>query len=328
MAIITTADFSALTDDLQSIFNEAAQSSIADMVGNKVFKVMDTDRRTFDHLLLDGLDVIKSVAQGSDLPSVSSLQGDTVTYTQNRYGGIVSVTKDMRIFDLHDQIESIVRSAADDAFHKIDQSMADVLGNGFSSSNYTDVYGDSVASTAPDGVALFSASHTNNQNSDTFRNLIRYPVGTNNPALSREAAVQAVVDGMNHLDAVGVNRPVKLDTLLVAPANWDLGMRIIESDRISGSAENDTNLALKGRLKLMVWEKLQTRTGGTDTSAYWYMFDSKKVGESLKALFRERPSLDAPEQVYKNKNWDWSLDYYYALGRGLPAFVFGSQGTS
>ena len=325
---ITTTDFAALTDDLQSVFNEAASTAIAEMVGNQVFKVKDTNRRTHDHLILHGLDVVQAVAQGADLPTASSVQGDSATYTQQRYGGIVSVTKDMRIFDLHDQIESIVRSATDDAFHKIDQSMADVLTNGFSSSNYTDVYGQSVAATGPDALALFSASHTNNLNSTTFRNLMRYPVGTDNPILSREAVVQAVIDGMNYVDPVSKNRPVKLDTLLVAPANWDNAIRIVESDKISGSAENDTNVSIKNHLKIKVWEKLTTRTGGTDTSAYWFMFDSKKVGESLMALFRERPSLDAPEQVYKNKNWDYSIDFYYALGRGYMSYVRGSTGAN
>lgn len=324
---ITTADFSSLTDDLQSIFNESAESAIADMVGNQIFEVKDTDRRTFDHLILDGLDVIQAVAQGSDLPVASSVQGDSATYTQSRYGGLVSVTKDMRLFDLYDAIEGIVRSAADDAFHKVDQSMADLLTNGFSASNYTDVYGQSVAATGPDGLALFSASHSNNINANVFRNLIRYN-GSNSPILSREAVVSAIVDAMNHLDAVNKNRPVKLDTLIVAPANWDLAMRIVESDKVSGSAENDTNMTLRGRIKVLSWEKLTTRSGGTDTSAYWFMADSKKVGESLKALFRERPSLDPPEQVYKNKNWDYSVDYYYALGRGLPAYTWGSLGTS
>lgn len=324
---ILTSDFAALTDDLQEAYNEASKEVLAEAVGMKIFKVQDTNRRTYDYLTVHGLDVIQLVAQGSDLPATTAVQGDTATWTQSRYGGLVSVTKDMRMFDLYDQIMAIVRSAADDAFHKIDQSLADVLGNGFSTSNYTDVYGASVASTPPDAVALFSASHSNNLNSNTFRNLIRYS-GSNNPVLSREAVVSALVDGMNHVDAQSINRPVKLDTLLVAPANWDLAMRIVNSDQISGSAENDTNLQLKGRLEVKVWEKLTTRTGGTDTSAYWYMYDKKKVGESLKALFAERPSLDAPEQVYKNKNWDYSVDFYYAIGRGFPAFVWGSQGTA
>ena len=85
---------------------------------------------------------------------------------------------------------------------------------------------------------------------------------------------------------------------------------------------------LKGKITVKTWEKLETRTDGTDTSAYWFMADSKKVKETLQALFRERPSLDAPEQVYKNKNWDWSLDFYYTLGRGFSPYLRGSNATA
>jgi len=325
MAILTT-DFNALTDDLQSIFNEVAKTKTAELTGNKIFDVKDTDRKTYDHLILHGLDVVRRVAEGADLPSTTIVQGDTITYTQNRYGGIVSVTKDMRKFDLYDQIESIVKSAADDAFYKIDQSMADVLLHGFSASNYIDVYNASVSAVGPDGLALFSASHSNNINSDVFRNLIYY--STVNPALSREAVADTIKRAMIHKDPTGHSRPVKLDTLLVPPSLEDAALRIVNTEKMPGGFENDTNEYLKGKLKIQVWEKLETRSDGTDTSAYWFMYDSSKVKETLKALFAERPSLDAPEQVYKNKNWDYSIDYYYTLGRGYMPYVWGSNGTA
>jgi hypothetical protein len=72
---ITTADFSSLTDDLQEVFNEAASVGIAESVGMTVFEVKETNRRTYDYLVVHGLDVIKSVAQGADLPVASTDQG-------------------------------------------------------------------------------------------------------------------------------------------------------------------------------------------------------------------------------------------------------------
>src|SRR3990167_4001907 len=69
----------------------------------------------------------------------------------------ISVTKDMRMFDRYDQMTEAVSSGVDEAFHLVDQSMADVLTNGFSGTTYTDVFGDTVANTAVDGVVLFSA---------------------------------------------------------------------------------------------------------------------------------------------------------------------------
>jgi len=318
---ITVKDFPALTDDLQSIFNEVAKTKVAEMKGNKVFNVFDTNRRTFDHLILHGVDGIQEVTPGQDLPKITTEEGDSITWTQRYFGAIASITKEMRKFDLHNQMDSIVRSLSTDAFDKIDQSLADVLLYGWDTS-YTDVYGKSVASVGPDALALFSASHSNNINSNVFSNEI-----TSNPVLSRAAIVTAITQGRTHKDPTGHIRPVNLDTLVVAPSNEDLAERILYSELIPGSANNDRN-TLKGKVKnLIVWERLEARSDDTDTSAYWFMYDSSQAKETLQALFAERPSLDAPDQVYVNKNWEYSCDFFYTLGLGYAAYVFGSDGT-
>lgn len=323
--MITTKDFHALTDDLQSIFNEAAKNKVANMKGNEIFNVFDTDRLTYDHQILHGVSGIKKVAEGEDLPKISSKEGDSITWTQEYYGAIFSVTKKMRKFDLYNQIKKLPKTLVEDAFDKIDQSFADVLLYGFSASNYVDVYGESVPAVGPDGLALFSASHTNNINSNTFSNIITSD--TVNPLLSRDAIVAARVQAATHKDPNGIKRPINLDTLVVAPSNEDLAERILYSELVPGSANNDRN-TLKGKVKkLIVWERLEERSDGTDTSAYWFMFDSTKVDESLQALFAERPTLDAPDEVYSNKNWDYSCDFFYAIGRGYPAYIFGSNAT-
>lgn len=323
--MITTKDFEALTEDLQSIFNEAAKNKVANMKGNEIFNVFDTDRLTYDHQILHGVSGIKKVAEGEDLPKISSKEGDSITWTQEYYGAIFSVTKKMRKFDLYNQIKKLPKTLVEDAFDKIDQSFADVLLYGFSASNYVDVYGESVPAVGPDGLALFSASHTNNINSNTFSNIITSD--TVNPLLSRDAIVAARVQAATHKDPNGIKRPINLDTLVVAPSNEDLAERILYSELVPGSANNDRN-TLKGKVKkLIVWERLEERSDGTDTSAYWFMFDSTKVDESLQALFAERPTLDAPDEVYSNKNWDYSCDFFYAIGRGYPAYIFGSNAT-
>jgi hypothetical protein len=325
--MITRADFNSLTDYLNEIYNEAAQEAIDVMGSKELFDISDTQFRTYDYQLIHGLSGIRKVSEGSDLPEIAGLEGDSATWTQVHYGGLVSITDEMRRFDRYDQMEEIVRSVSEDAFHKVDQSLADVLIHGFSASNYVDVYSETVSATCPDGVALFSASHTNNATSANMRNLIRYPVGTNNPPLSREAVVQARVDAINHLDVNGLNRPINLDLLIVPPANYDLALRIVGSDKVSGSFENDIN-PLMGNVRVMQWSKLTTAADTTDGSAFWYMADSRRVKRSLKALFAKRPALDAPEEVYENKKWEYSLHFYYAIGRAWPAFIWGSNGTS
>lgn len=325
---LTVNDYPALTDDLQEVFNEVAASSIAEMpFMTGIFDVTDLPRRTYDMTIVHGLNGIERVAGGQELPTVSGNEGDSITYTQSYYGAKVSVTKEMRLFDLYDEMTGQVRSITDDAFQKIEQSFADMLGNGNSASNYTDVYGESVSAVGPDGLALFSTAHTNNINSNTYRNQIKDSSDTENPALSRDAIVQARSDAMVYQDPSGVIRPTRLDTLIVAPSNEDLAERILFSTQLSGSANNDIN-PLKGKVSnLVVSAHLETRTGGTDTSAYWYMADGRKVNNSLKARFGQRPELGAAEDVTETRNWLYPIDYFYLRGIGYQQYIWGSDAS-
>jgi len=320
--MITVKDFPALTDDLQSIFNEVAKTKVAEMKGNKIFNVFDTKRRTFDSLILHGLAGIQEVTPGQDLPRVGGVEGDSASWTQRYFGAIVPITKEMRMFDLYNQIESITRSIVVDSFDKVDQSFADALLYGTASS-YTDVYGKTVSAVCPDGDPLFDATHTSPVDSSySFSNIL-----TSNPVLSRDAINEARRVGMTFKDPNGINRPINFDTLIVAPSNEDLAEQLIYSPDRPDTANRAIN-PLRGKIKnLIVWERLEERSDGTDTSAYWFMADSSKIGETLQALFAERPSLDAPEQVYSNKNWEYSLDYFYTIGLGWPAFIVGSTGA-
>jgi len=242
---ISTNDFASLTDDLQEIFNETAANKIAELKGFKLFDVSDTERRTYDYLVLHGLSGIKKIAQGADLERITSEEGDTSTWTQARYGAIASITKDMRKFDLYDQITSVVESLTEEAFDLIDQDLADTLTYGWSTS-HDDVYGQTQTSTAPDGLSFFSTAHTNNTTSTTFSNVI-----TSNPALSRSAIVTARAQGKTYSDPNGLIRPINLDTLIVSPTNEDLAKRIAFSEGMSGVADNDIN-PLKGQIKQVI----------------------------------------------------------------------------
>ncbi len=323
---ITTQDFEALTDDLQSIFNEVARRKVAENVGFKVYDVKDTSRLSSTHQVLHGMAGIRKVTEGEDLPKVHARQGDSITWTQEYFGGIASVTKKMRIFDLYGDIKTVVKSISDDAFDKVDQSLSDKLAGGFESS-YQDPYGETRTSATPDGLRLFHASHTNPITNGTFSNVITKD-GTEHPQLSREAIRQAQVHAKTHKDPNNIMRPIHLDTLLVAPEKVDLAERIVKSQYLPGSANNDIN-PLYGKVEILEWPRLSSNSEGTDTSEYWYLLDSRAVKEeTLKCLFAEKPSLDAPDVVYSNKNWDYSLDFLYTIGCGYPAYIYGSKGTA
>lgn len=324
---ITTSDFLSLTRYLDDVFNEAKDRKIDEVTGNKLFKVSDTGRRQFIHQIIHGLGGVQEVSQGQQYPLVNSEEGDQITWTQRQFAARFAVTKQMRMFDLYDDINALARTMTEDAFDKIDQSYADILGFGWSTS-HTDVYGGTFSGVGPDGLALFSSVHSNDTTSRTYSNLIVNSASTADPVLARDPIIKTRAVAMVYKDPEGHVRPTMLDTIVVTPTLEDAVERILYSNQLSGSANNDIN-PLKGKItKLIVYPRLTTLTGGTDASAYWFMADSRKVGEALQSKFSQRPQLMGPDQVFNNKDWEWTLDYLYTNGIGFQQYIWGSRGTA
>lgn len=327
--MITTADFTTLTQKLNEWFNEAASLAVAEWIGSEIFDVGETNWQTYNGLILNGAAKFDRAAEGGQLPSGTIAEGDGMSITQKRYGGRVGISKDMRMFDRYDQIEEVVKDMAQFAFDRIDQSQADVLLNGFTGTSYTDIYASTQSNLAADGVVLFSASHTNNQNASTARNLIRNAAGTANPGLDRASVVKARADAKTNRDPNNANRPVNLDRLIVSATNEDLAERTVYSSGVVGTPNVDLN-PLKGKINnIMVWSRCDTRgSDASDTSAYWFLADSRFTKKTLKSPFAQRPQMDPPAMVEDSKNWEYTIDSYYTMGVLWPFGVWGSTGAN
>ena len=327
--MIATSNFSGLTTKLNEWFNEAASLAVESWIGQQVFDVIETNWQVYNALILNGAAKFDRVAEGGQLPAGNVSEGDSASFTQKRYGGRIVVTKDMRMFDRYDQIEEIVKDNAQYAFDRIDQMMADLILNGFTGSSYTDVLGGTQSNLTADGVVLFSASHTNNQNSSVEGNLITNAAGTANPALDRASIIKARADGRTNRDPNGANRPVTLDRLIVSASNEDLAERTVYSSGIVGTPNVDLN-PLKGKVNnILTWSRLDTRgSDSADTSAYWFMADSRLAKKTLKAIFAQKPAMYAPTQVDDSKNWEYTIDAYFTLGLLWPFGIYGSTGAN
>lgn len=325
--MITTSNFTGLTTKLNEWFNEAGSLAVEDWIGQKFFDVGETNWQVYNGLILNGAAKFSRVAEGGQLPAGTIAQGDTASYTQRRLGGRFSITKDMRMFDRYDQIEEVVKDNINFAFDQIDQSQADLLLNSFSSTSYTDIYGDAQSNVSADGVVGFSASHTNNQNSDNASNVITDSSSTTNPSLSRDAIVTARKDARTYKDPNGANRPIVLDTLIVPATLEDLAERTVYSSGVQGTPNVDLN-PLKGKVSnIQTWSRLDTSGQGTDTSAYWFMAASKFAKKSLKSPFAQRPMMYAPTEINDSKDWEYTIDSYYTMGWLWPFGVFGTTGA-
>jgi len=326
--MITTTDFPTLTQKLNEWFNEAASLAVEGWVGQELFDVGETNWQVYNGLILNGAAKFDRVAEGAQLPVGTIGEGDSMSITQKRYGGRISISKDMRMFDRYDQIQEVTQENAQFAFDRVDQSQADLILNGFTGSSYTDVYGYSQSNLTADAVVLFSASHTNNQNANTARNLIRNAAGTANPALDRAAIVTARKDARINRDPNSANRPVTLDRLIVSATNEDLAERTVYSSGVVGTPNVDLN-PLKGKISnILVWSRCDLRSDSTDTSAYWFLADSRFSKKTLKSPFAQKPMMAAPNQVHDSLNWEYPIDAYYTLGALWPFGVWGSTGVN
>lgn len=326
--MITTTDFPTLTQKLNEWFNEAASLAVEGWVGQELYDVGETNWQVYNGLILNGAAKFDRVAEGAQLPVGSIGEGDSMSITQKRYGGRISISKDMRMFDRYDQIKEVAMDNTQFAFDRIDQSQADLILNGFTGSSYTDVYGYTQSNLTADAVVLFSASHTNNQNANTARNLIRNAVGTANPALDRAAIITARKDAKINRDPNSANRPIELDRLIVSATNEDLAQRTVYSSGVVGTPNVDLN-PLKGKISnILMWSRCDTRGDGTDTSAYWFLGSSRYSKKTLKSPFAQRPTMSAPTQVHDSLNWEYPLDAYYTLGALWPFGMFGATGVN
>jgi len=329
-----TVDYDALYDNtIKGTFLENAKDRVENDVGMKLFDVKDSKRKTITKQMVHGQVGIKFVPQGSDLPNSEGQEGDSISWSQEYYGVQVVVTKHMRVFMMESsddgdsdvtEVTELVDTITDEGFDLIDQSYADVLLYG-QDSTYTDVYGRLQTATTPDGQPLFSAAHT--QLDETFSNLCIDNNGTTNATLSRESVIATRNAALKYKDANGLLRPIVLDELIVGPDLADLADRIINSDKIQGSANNDKNktTALSG-IKLIIWNRLAADSAGTDKGTYWFMANSKKRRHTLKSYFAQKPMIDKAKEGVTNTNWYYPFDFFYVIGRFVPQYMRGSTG--
>lgn len=328
--MLIVPNYQALTEELQKIFDEAARNRIAKQVGMEVFGVTSTDLLDYKYQLLHGVDGVVLVAEGADYPTTSAKQGDSITFTQQTYGRTIVVTKKIRKFwrTTNGNVARQVKTTTETTFDRIDQSMADRLLNGYSTT-YTDVFDEVVSNVCPDGLALFSAVHSNSANATTFSNIITEGAVTN-PVLSRAAIVETIARGRKFQRPINEGKnilaPVELDTLLVGPDLFDEATRFVESAKLPSSADNDTNKSI-AHIKVKLWNRLAATGQGVSGSLFWFMYDSNMVGETLMALFSQKPQFYAPEEQNRSKNWDYTIDTYYVLGNGWPAYIYASDGS-
>ncbi len=308
-----------LNGQISKIFNENARDRAMNDVGlNQVFKtVIDTNyANVFTQIATIG--GTRRVAEGQDFPKSNSTPGYSNTALQKHYANSFEVTKDHRMFIANkwSEVKALPKNLVNDAYDKIDQSLAEVLNNGQSTS-YVDVYGDTVNATTGDGVALFSLSHKVASSSQVFSNII-YDGATPNPVFGESAVTAGRSAGALFRNSSNQLQPITFDTLIVSTSVAPAAYKLVNSEQVIGSNYNDANPYYK-KFAIIEWPRL--------TAGSWYLANRKMLDDAFYVGFAQKPELDMPEEMPRNKNWLYTLDFYYYIQRGNPMGIFQSLGT-
>jgi hypothetical protein len=158
--------------------------------------------------------------------------------------------------------------------------------------------------------------------------LITNSAGTANPIISRDSIVKTISTGRKYRDPNKLNRPTKLDRVLVSATNHDLASRIIYSPGVQGTPNVDSNPLRSDVNALAMWSRLDEDGAGTDRSTRWFMCDSRNVKKTLRSPFSQRPMFYAPEEINDSKTWEYTADMFYAMGADHPKNIYGSTGVN
>lgn len=155
-----------------------------------------------------------------------------------------------------------------------------------------------------DGVPLFSNAHPLLDNAGMLGKNLVYG------ALTRDNLKAAIKLMRETVDEAGNLIQLKPDTLIIPPELEDTALRILESNLLPGTNNNDTNEYITNKnMKIVVMDYLGATAGGSDTA--WFLQDSTR--HQLNFFWRVKPEF----------KWDEDFDTFVAKYRGYMRYSFG-----
>jgi phage major head subunit gpT-like protein len=234
---------------------------------DKVFGIdkMTRKEESFPHMGAFGLWAKNT--EGNTINEDSMAQGETATFTAERYDKGYEVTWELVQDDLYNVMKGIGKGGSAKALGMglratIENACADVLNNGFANTGY-------------DGVSLFSNSHPLANSASLGDNLTTGVLSDANLKL----AITLMRDTRDEANVRIMARPKQL---IVPPELEFTAKAILESTQQSGTTNNDTNTV--PRLDLTVLDYLSSAT------AWFVKADSL---ENLMFMWREKPVFDS-----------------------------------
>lgn len=309
----------AITEATRVSFNKGYKEVPTE--GRALYKVeyVKTLTKIVDSTIMDKF--ARATGLGANYATSLPTKGDRKTYTQGKITDSFEMIKEIEGFDQYDVVgglksaEGIGTSAA----KRIELDLQLNIGFGGGAA-YTDMDGNSIATTAADGLSIFNNAHTVNGSSNTFDNLGATAFGQT----GLEATELLFRLFINHDGQQITRRPnvifsTKDPTLTNLIAEYNKGMNHIED------ANRGINV-YQGKYDHVAMTYLDSDNLGAYNSSkrnYWGM--AIKGDDNLKLFVSQDPVVYPPLLLPRNRNILVQTDALYAYGVQEPSCIVLNQ---
>ena len=258
---------------LDSFRSQAGEGELWRSVIQACGAVKTSNRMYEESAYYAGLGTIPGKGEGESIQYDDMVQGPTKRWTHRTFGLGVRITEELIEDSLYDQIptqmESIMRELGNSARETITTLVFDIWNSGTVITSHT----------AGDGLAIFSAAHTQLRGG-TWSNLL-------SPSVDLSAtALQSALDSFeNTRDDTGKIQMIKARRIMVNPSNAWKTKELLNSAYDPESANNSIN-ALKERGLQLISSQYYS-----DTDAFTLLADPAVAGGGVIAFLRRKPTF-------------------------------------
>jgi hypothetical protein len=274
-------------------------------IWRKVTKVQTSDRQTEISMNVVGFGDVPEKPEGDAYTTDILMPGYEKRVTHSEFGMAFEVTQTALEDDRYDQLRKYAMWLAMSAGYVLEKRAANIWNNGFSTT------------TTADGLALFHVAHTLVRGG-TFRNKPSTDVN-----LSWDSLKDAIVDLATETkhDSGQIAVAAQTLNLYVPPQLEMLADRIVNSNGLPGSADNDRN-AIKSRRDITVIVNPLL----TDTNA-WFVQSANKEMHGIKAYERVPITQEAPRTDARTSSRLYPIRFRYSFYADLAQNVWGTAGA-
>jgi len=257
-------------------------------------------------------------------------QGYTKNFTQAEIALNVDVTKQMRQFDKYDEIMKRMRMMGKNAERRMEVDLASLLSYAWASS-YTNLDGETVTTTTPDGNTLIHPTHTAKGSANTFSNQI----STTHSPIDDDVLEALEELGNNFIDeADGRAIPAYFDTIITgrhAPTVYTVARLTNPVGNLRPfTTDNDRNIYDTKFSHLIVpYIDLTAQTEARDSAKARYCFLASLKDKDTNGFVCEESQaiqFETPDQVFESSVWQYMTTALYDFGTIRAGFIAGTKG--